>query len=99
RALPAVGSAGWAWLFRRVDRAATSLSGGDFDLHLARLGVLADRQLHGQHAVLVLSCHLAGIDRRRKRERPAERPVTPLDPVELLLLHLRRELLLALDRE
>ena len=40
---------------------------------------------------------LAGVDRLRQRERPAERAVAPLDAVELLFLHLARELLLALD--
>src|SRR5262249_3516691 len=65
---------------------------GHFHLDGPGPGFLAERQLHGQHAVLVVGRHFSRIHRRRQRERAREAAVTPLDPANLLFLHVRRPL-------
>src|SRR5437667_10991055 len=72
---------------------------GDVDLDRPRLGFLAQREPHGEDAVIVLSRDPAGVDGLRQRERAAERTVAALAVVVLLVLHLARRLLLALDRQ
>src|SRR5437764_11916439 len=72
---------------------------GHVDLDLTGLHFLTQRQPNRQHAVLVLGGDFPRVDRLRKRERAGERPVATLDPMELLLLRVGRDLLLALDGE
>src|SRR5450759_2937283 len=70
---------------------------GHVDLDRPRFRLLTQRQPHGEDTLFVLGRDLAGVDGLRQRERAAERAVAPLDVVELLFLHLGRQLLLALD--
>src|SRR2546428_13675940 len=72
---------------------------GDVDLDRPRLGFLTQREPHGEDAVLVLGRDPVRVDGLRQRERAAERPVAPLGAVELLFLHVGRDLLFALDRQ
>ncbi|MCK7521301.1 MAG: hypothetical protein MZV64_28275 [Ignavibacteriales bacterium] len=69
------------------------------DLNLLRLGFLANRELDGQHAVLVVRRHLRGVHRGRQREGPAERAVGPLDAMAALLLDRAVHLLLTTQGE
>src|SRR5262249_48544136 len=72
---------------------------GDVHLDRPRFGFLAQREPHGEDAVLVLGRDPAGVDGLRQRERAAERAVAPPDVVVLLFLHVVRDLLLTLDGE
>src|SRR6266571_754214 len=72
---------------------------GDVDVDRPRLGFLSQRQPHREDAIFVLGRDPAGIDGRRQRERAAERAITPLDMVEVLVFRVARQLLLALDGE
>src|SRR6516165_9370763 len=72
-------------------------SRGDVDLDRPRFRFLTQREPHGEDAVLVLGRDPAGVDGLRQRERAAERTVAPLGVVVLLVLHLARGPLLALD--
>src|SRR5262245_57378682 len=72
--------------------AAVVAARADRDGDLLRLGLLALRQDHAQHAVLVLGLDLLGIHHAREREGPAEGPVGALDPVVALALDLVVEL-------
>src|SRR4051812_24487338 len=92
--LPALNSCPCAFLPFCLD--CISLS-GDVDLDRSRLGVLAQRNPHGEDAVLVLGRDPIRVDGLRQRERAAERPVAPLDVVVLIVLDLDRRLLLAAD--
>src|SRR5688572_11019827 len=71
----------------------------DFDVDRARLRFLAERQRHGEHAVLVFGRDARRVNRRRQRERPAERAIRTLDAMELLLLDVILELALAFQRQ
>src|SRR5687767_13928758 len=77
----------------------TPASAGDFDVDRAGLRLFPERQLHREHAVLEVRADLARIDGVGQRERPVERAVRPLDPAVALFLHLRVELLVALQDE
>src|SRR5918993_5412486 len=71
----------------------------NLNVNLTWLGFFAHRQLHRQHAVLVLGADAAAVDRRRQRERPHEAAIGALDAVEVLLLDLVIQLALAANRE
>src|SRR6185503_12864093 len=64
----------------------------NFDVDRARPGFLAEWQLHGEHAVLVLGADLRRVHRVRQRKRTVERSVVPLDTAELLFLDVGRHL-------
>src|SRR5580765_9001767 len=57
---------------------------GHLDLDGFRLRLLGFRETHGEHAVLVVSRHLAPIRILRKREAPHEAPVGTFDPMMLV---------------
>ena len=69
------------------------------DLNLLGLGVLAQRQDHGQHAGFVLGLDLLRVDCRRQRERSSERAIASLNAMELLMVDCVVELLLATQSE
>src|SRR5207247_4077834 len=70
---------------------------GDADGDLLRLGFLALRKVHPQHAVPVVGLDLLGVDHAREGEGPAEAAVGALHPVVALLLDLVVELALAAE--
>src|SRR2546426_6521250 len=72
---------------------------GYLDLDLLGLGFLTPRHPDRQHAGLILGADLASVDRRRQCERPRERAITALDPMELFLRDFPVELPLATQRE
>src|SRR6478735_5006583 len=71
----------------------------DGDVDQLRLRVLAQRQRHGQHAVLVFGGNPPGVDGGWQCEGPGEAAERPLDSVVLLLLDLLVRLLLAAERQ
>src|SRR5687768_15657425 len=72
---------------------------GDFDVDRARLGFFPIRELHRQHAVLVLGADLARIHGVRQRERAMERAVAALDAADVLVLDALGQLLGAAQDE
>src|SRR6187200_949526 len=69
----------------------------DFDVDRARLGFLAIRQLHREHAVLVVSTHLRCVHSVGQSERSRERAIATLDAAELLFRHVGRKTLVPLE--
>src|SRR4051812_14690205 len=67
-----------------LDLACVPVSGGD--LHLARLGLLGDRDDDGQHAVLVTGLHTLGVEALAEKQLPAEVALRSLRRHHLLVL-------------
>src|SRR5262245_54923030 len=71
------------------------------ELHVdvARLGLVGLRHVDLEHAVLVRRLDLLGADRQPERERPLERAVRTLDPMQRTFRLLLLTLALAADRD